>query len=389
MVSGIEMARLALLGTLIFAGSAWGQFAPDVVIADRFLAPDGTLQPNFTIVLAHGKIKSIRPGKPPASAERVIHHPNAVVFPGLIDVRSTLGTFGATGESALSIDPAANAADLIDVTHRDFGSAIRAGVTTVMVAPAANNLVSGVAATLKTAAVAGHDRFLRSDGPLMFALGSSVWQWDRAPTSRIGSLAMLRESLEDARAGRGHERLVQFTAGRLDGIVVCEESQDVSAALRTFGGGLARFHIVHSGDVHDLARELRGKRPTIVMGPFGLETPPGTISFAATMTREKVPVVFAGGSPGQASDSLRLSAALAVRYGMDPADARLAITTRAAELAGVSERVGALRPGYDADLVVFSDDPLRLDSRILEVYVSGVRVFRENAASFENERDMR
>ena len=100
-----------------------------------------------------------------------------------------------------------------------------------------------------------------------------------------------------------------------------------------------------------------------------------------------MPVVFAGGSPGQGYDSLRLSAALAVRYGMDPADARLAITSRAAELAGVGDRVGSLRPGYDADLVVFSDDPLRLDARILEVYVSGVRVFRESAMPLQNERN--
>ena len=389
MSSRMDTTRLALLGALLLVGSAWGQFAPDVVVADRYLAPDGRIQSNMTISLTHGKIRSIQPGKPNPQAERVIRHPNAVVFPGLIDVRSTLGTFETTSESAHSIDPAASAVDLIDVTHDDFGSAIRAGVTTVMVAPAANNLVSGIAATFKTAAVEGQDRFLRSNGPLMFALGSSVWQWDRAPTSRIGSLAMLRECLEGARAGRGHERLVQFATGQLDGIVVCEESQDVSAALRTFGGGAARFHIVYAGDAHDLARELRGKRPTIVVGPFGLETPPGTIAFAATMAREKVPVVFAGGSPRHGYDSLRLSAALAVRYGMDPADARLAITSRAAALAGVGDRVGALRPGLDADLVVFSDDPLRLDARIIEVYVSGVRVFRQSAMPLQNERNTR
>jgi imidazolonepropionase-like amidohydrolase len=51
------------------------------------------------------------------------------------------------------------------------------------------------------------------------------------------------------------------------------------------------------------------------------------------------------------------------------------MTSQAAEVAGVADRVGAIRPGADADLVVFSDDPLRLDSRVLEVYVDGVRVF--------------
>ncbi len=389
MQSWIRQPGLTIICALILVGRAWGQFSPDMMVVDRFLAPDGSLQPNITLILSQGKIKSVRPGKVAPAGQVVVHHSGAVVFPGLIDVRSTLGTYGATSESALAIDPGASAVDLVDATHRDFRSAVRAGVTTVMVAPAANNLVSGVAVTLKTVAIEGHDRFLRTDGPLMFALGSSVWQPERAPTSRIGSLAMMREALEDAQAGRGHERLVQFMAGRLEGVVLCEKSQDVSAALRTFGGGSARISIVHAGEMHDLAAELRGKRPTIVVGPFDFETPPGTIAFAAALAREKVPVVFAGGSPGYPYDSIRISAALAVRYGMNPSDARLAMTKRPAELAGVGDRVGALRPGLDADLVVFSDDPLRLDARVLEVYVSGVRVFRESAAWVENGRSMR
>ena len=43
--------------------------------------------------------------------------------------------------------------------------------------------------------------------------------------------------------------------------------------------------------------------------------------------------------------------------------------------AGVSDRVGSIYKGLDADFVVFSDDPLRLDAQVLEVYVSGVRVY--------------
>ncbi len=60
---------------------------------------------------------------------------------------------------------------------------------------------------------------------------------------------------------------------------------------------------------------------------------------------------------------------------MDPAKARQAMTSTAAAVAGVADRVGAIRPGLDADIVVFSDDPLRLDARVLEVYIDGVRVY--------------
>ncbi len=51
------------------------------------------------------------------------------------------------------------------------------------------------------------------------------------------------------------------------------------------------------------------------------------------------------------------------------------MTINAAKVAGVAGRVGAIAPDKDADLVVFSQDPLRPDAKVLEVYVRGVRVY--------------
>jgi imidazolonepropionase-like amidohydrolase len=48
-------------------------------------------------------------------------------------------------------------------------------------------------------------------------------------------------------------------------------------------------------------------------------------------------------------------------------------------VAGVADRVGVLAEGKDADVVVFSGDPLRLDSRVLEVYLRGEREYPEGA----------
>ena len=59
---------------------------------------------------------------------------------------------------------------------------------------------------------------------------------------------------------------------------------------------------------------------------------------------------------------------------MDPPAARRALTSAAAEVAGVSERVGSLEVGKDADIVVFSDDPLRLDARVEQVFIRGNRL---------------
>jgi imidazolonepropionase-like amidohydrolase len=51
-----------------------------------------------------------------------------------------------------------------------------------------------------------------------------------------------------------------------------------------------------------------------------------------------------------------------------------ALTSEAARIAGVADRIGAIDRGMDADVVLWSGDPLDLGSRISAVYVDGARV---------------
>ena len=54
-------------------------------------------------------------------------------------------------------------------------------------------------------------------------------------------------------------------------------------------------------------------------------------------------------------------AATAVKYGMSPEDALKKLTLDAAKLLGVDEFVGSIEAGKDADLVILSGDPLKVD----------------------------
>ena len=65
---------------------------------------------------------------------------------------------------------------------------------------------------------------------------------------------------------------------------------------------------------------------------------------------------------------------MAVKGGMNPEAALAAITINAAQIAGISDRVGSLSPGKDADIVITSGHPINLLSRVEAVYIGGVRV---------------
>ena len=87
------------------------------------------------------------------------------------------------------------------------------------------------------------------------------------------------------------------------------------------------------------------------------------------------PVAFALDAPAHPPSALRLSAAMAIDAGADRAAVWRALTSDAAKIAGVDERVGTLERGKDADFVLWSGDPLSLTSRVEAVYVDGERAW--------------
>ncbi|MGH7151380.1 MAG: amidohydrolase family protein, partial [Planctomycetota bacterium] len=99
----------------------------------------------------------------------------------------------------------------------------------------------------------------------------------------------------------------------------------------------------------------------------------------ATLAGAGVPIAFCTDGPAHEPEALRLSAALAVRAGLDPERALRALTVDAAALLGATDRMGSLEPGRDADLVVWSGNPLDLGTRPLAVIVGGEIVWEEGA----------
>jgi len=68
---------------------------------------------------------------------------------------------------------------------------------------------------------------------------------------------------------------------------------------------------------------------------------------------------------------LPISAGLAVKHGLPYEEALRAITIVPAEILGVSDRVGSIEKGKDADLRILDGDPLELQTRVEMVLIDG------------------
>lgn len=350
------MQTIALL--LAMNGPPGGPPAPPPLAlrVERIVAPDGTLGNGGWIVVRGGRIEVAGGAAPPPGAQ-TLEFEGGVACPGFVDAVTGLGARGDLEETARAFTPEILAADAFHPDHTEFLRAARGGITTVGLSPEGNNVIGGRVAVVRTHG----DREvaeLAATGPLRVTLADSAFDPDREPTSRMGALPKLRE---------------MAASGALTGGLIVEagSADEIRIALETFGGGGRTLALLGARRADEAIELLRGKPALALLGPYGLDTGPRDLRLAKRLHEAGVEVAFtAGGAPG----GLRLTAALAVRSGLDRAAALRGLTTVPARILGIESDSGSIEPGRRADLVVFDGDPLDLAAKVQLVLAGGAIV---------------
>ena len=109
----------------------------------------------------------------------------------------------------------------------------------------------------------------------------------------------------------------------------------------------------------------------MAVGPdFLIERRGAVVNVAEALASQGVTIGFAS-SAATGTRHLPLSAAYAVRNGLDPFDALKALTVSPARMLKLEGRLGSIERGRDADLVLWSGDPFAVTSRIRYVIIDG------------------
>ena len=74
---------------------------------------------------------------------------------------------------------------------------------------------------------------------------------------------------------------------------------------------------------------------------------------------------------------LPVCAGIAVKHGMDAKKAIEAITINPAKTLGIDNRVGSIEVGKDADIVIWDNNPLEIQSNILYTIIDGKVVYKK------------
>jgi imidazolonepropionase-like amidohydrolase len=133
---------------------------------------------------------------------------------------------------------------------------------------------------------------------------------------------------------------------------------------------------VSQAGIHVVAAEL-GKAKAKVVIPPALTTLPNTqvkLNPAAILAASGVEVSFGVGSSLGEARKVFFDLMELVRAGLSPAAAIEGVTLSPARLLGVDQRVGSIEAGKDANLILFSGDPLEPTSSLLAVWLEGKKV---------------
>ncbi|KAG2337258.1 hypothetical protein BDR05DRAFT_970469 [Suillus weaverae] len=176
------------------------------------------------------------------------------------------------------------------------------------------------------------------------------------------------------------ESLVDVLRGRVKLAVHCYEAVDLDGIVRLtneFEFPVASFH--HAGETYLVPKLLKktwGGTPAIALFASNFrkkrEAYRGSEFAPSVLTEHGIDVVMKSDHPVVNSRYLLHEAAQAHYYGLDPALALLSVTYTPATAMGMGHRIGMLKPGYDADIVIWSSHPLSLASTPTQVYIDGI-----------------
>src|SRR5690606_26813568 len=233
-----------------------------------------------------------------------------------------------------------------------------------------------------------------------FALGENVKQanwgdgYNRYPQSRMGVEQIMRdhfnaavgyrEALRDqprtTRRDLRLEALVEILEGRRLIHIHSYRQDDVLMFVRLaqeFGFGVASFqHVLEGYKVADAMAELGAGASTFSdWWAFKMEVQDAIPYNGALMTRAGVLTSFNSDS-SELARRLNTEAAKAMKYGgLDEQEAWKLVTLNPAIQLGIDARVGAIRSGLDADLVLWSDHPLSSFARAEQTFIDGRSYF--------------
>lgn len=341
----------------------------------------------------------------------VIDGTGMVAVPGFIDAHTHLGMWedaiefeGADGNEATEpVTPELRAIDGINPMDRTFEDAYQGGVTSVASGPGSANVIGGQFAAIKTFGVCIDEMIMKAPVAMKCAFGENpkrVYGDDqrKMPMTRMATAALLRETLLEAkdymenRESEDEDKKPDFDF-RMESLLPvlrkeiplkahAHRADDIFTAIRIANEFGLEVTLDHCTEGHLIPDHIKKSGFCALVGPSlseraKFELKNLTFETPGILADKGVKVAIITDHPVIPIQYLPLCGALAVKAGMKQEDAFKALTIHPAEILGISDRVGSIEVGKDADIVLWSGHPFDFESEVLYTIVDGKIVYQK------------
>ncbi len=337
----------------------------------------------------------------PADAQ-IIDVAGRIVTPGFIDAHTHIGIdeeihqpIGDDCNEMTEPNTAElRAMDAINYRDPAFQDAVRAGITTVMIAPGSANVFGGLITVMKTAGKTYKEMLVNGEAGLKMAFGENpkrvYGEKDKAPATRMATMAIARQGFFEAKEyvnksdeDREFNLQTEHIAKALDGGIPvrahAHRADDIMTAIRLRDEFNLDLVIEHCTDGHLIVDELVEVNVPAAIGPSfsnraKAEMEHVTFRTPGVLASAGLDVAIITDAPCTPIQYLPICAGLAMREGMTEYDAFKALTITPAKILKVDDRMGSLKAGKDADIVVWNNHPFEIMGKPHMVYVNGKQV---------------
>jgi imidazolonepropionase-like amidohydrolase len=357
----------------------------------------------------NGKIVCVAESIPAPENCAVIDAQGRLVTPGCIDAHCHIGLDNEAvswegmdyNEIVDPITPHLRAIDSIYPQDEAFELAIQGGVTTACTGPGSANVVGGTFVVIKLHGNRVDNMILKDAVAMKCAFGENPKRCygqggKKAPMTRMGVAALLRELLfktrrymQDKADGKNPgfdmklEAMIPVLEGKMPLKAHAHRADDILTSIRIAKEFGVKLTLDHCTDGAVIAEELAKEGYPAFVGPsFGSKTKVelSNKSFATVQALHEagVHVSVITDAPVIPLQYLPMCAGLAADAGLDKEEAWKAITINPATALGIADRIGSLEPGKDADIVIWSADPITtLGAAAVTTIVDGKVVYQK------------
>ncbi|MEO8588475.1 MAG: amidohydrolase family protein [Flavobacteriales bacterium] len=377
--------------------------------------PQGILR-NADVCVHEGKVKAVGqgldvqvlfPGKhPPLVTE--LDATGKHLTCGIVDEHSHIAISRGVNEGANAISSEVRIGDVVNPDDINIYRDLAGGVTTVQLLHGSANPVGGQSALVKLRWGQAADSMLIRNAPrhIKFALGENVkqsnWPGNRFPRTRMGVEQVYYDAFHRAHEYDLRWRLWANQKPKDRGPAPRRDLQLDALAEVLNGERFVTCHsyvqseidmLMHVADsmgfkVNTFTHILEGYKVAARMKRHGVNASTfadwwaykfevyDAIPYNAALLRMHGVNTGINSDDAEMSRRLNQEAAKTVKYGgVSEEEAWKMVTLNPARMLKLDQRIGSVEPGKDADIVIWSTNPLSIQARVESTYIDGIRYY--------------